>query len=225
MRNVRLIATGAVLFHLFLSSCSSGPSGPRVDLSEKVIVAFGNSITAGVGDTNYPSGSSGYPFRLEQMLLSTFPSVIILNRGVPGERTSSGVRRLNTILARENPDFVLILEGINNIQDGGTGMVSGIVADLESMVRAVKASGATPLIASILPTTGPHNFQNTAINTVNPLIASIAVAEEITFVDLNGAFRSQSDYTLLLNEDGLHPNSNGYNLIAEVWFNGLLGRM
>jgi lysophospholipase L1-like esterase len=41
-------------------------------------------------------------------------------------------------------------------------------------------------------------------------------------VDLNGAFLSTDDYTLLLTEDGLHPNSAGYEFMAETWETGLL---
>lgn len=219
-----IVAVLALLAPL-LVACSSGPSGPTIDFSDQVIVAFGDSITAGVGDDNFPGGAAGYPFRLEQMLQVSFPNAIVLNRGVPGERTPAGVRRINSVLARDNPDYVLILEGVNNIRDSGTSWAPGIVQDLESMVLAVKAAGATPLIASLTPTFGPHEFQMTTIEIVNPIIADIATREQITFVDLFTAFSGQEDLASLYIEDGLHPNSNGYVLMAQVWFDGLLGRL
>ena len=111
---------------IILASCSSGggPTAPRVDLSDRVIVAFGDSITSGQGDSSRPAG---YPYRLEQALLPGFPNVIVLNRGVPGERTYEGVRRIDTVLEYDRPDYVLILEGVNNINDSGTRFVDSIV--------------------------------------------------------------------------------------------------
>ncbi len=221
----RITVAALALLALFFSSCSSGPSGPSVDFSDQVIVAFGDSITAGVGDDSYPRGPSGYPIRLERMLQASFPNAIVLNRGVPGERTPAGARRINSVLARDNPDYVLILEGVNNIRDSGTSWVPGIVTDLESMVLAVKAAGATPLIASLTPTFGIHDFQMATIELVNPIIADIAARERIAFVDLFTTFSGHAAPKTLYIEDGLHPNSSGYDLMAQAWFDGLLGKL
>lgn len=214
---LKVFAAGLLI--LLLVSCSSGPTGPRIDLSNTVIVAFGNSITAGVGDTARPPG---YPFRLEQLLRASFPNVIVLNRGVPGERTEQGVRRIDRVLTYDQPDYVLILEGVNNI---GEDLLGTVAADMEVMVQKVKASGAVPLIASLTPTAGEHIGKMPGINGINPLIRDIASREQIAFVDLYGAFFSTLDYSLLLTEDGLHPNNGGYTLIADTWHKGLLGKL
>jgi len=209
----------AVLLLFLAASCSSGPTGPQIDLSNTVIVAFGNSITAGVGDTARPPG---YPYRLEQMLRAAFPNVIVLNRGVSGERTEQGVRRIDRVLTYDQPDYVLILEGVNNI---GEDLLETVAADLEVMVQKVKASGAIPLIASLTPTAGEHVGKMEGINGLNPLIRDIAAREQIVFVDLYTAFFSRPDYSLLLNDDGLHPNNGGYTLMADTWHAGLLGKL
>ena len=209
----------AVLLLFLAASCSSGPTGPQIDLSNTVIVAFGNSITAGVGDTARPPG---YPYRLEQMLRASFPNVIVLNRGVSGERTEQGVRRIDRVLTYDQPDYVLILEGVNNI---GEDLLETVAADLEVMVQKVKASGAIPLIASLTPTAGEHVGKMEGINGLNPLIHDIAAREQIVFVDLYTAFFSRPDYSLLLVDDGLHPNNGGYTLMADTWHAGLLGKL
>lgn len=215
-RQLKRIAV--LLVPLLLAACS-GPSGPKVDLSDKVIVAFGDSITVGVGDSARPSG---YPYRLEQMLAPSFPSVVVLNRGVEGERTQSGVSRLSRVLAREQPDIVLIMEGINNI---GPDPISSIAQDLLTMVQMVKADGAIPVIAALTPTSGSHQGKNGGVEALNILIRDIAVQEEIPFVDQYSAFTDTEDFTLLLNDDGLHPNSMGYQLMAETWLDGLLNQL
>ena len=205
------------------ASCSSGgPSGPSIDLDDKVIVAFGNSITAGVGDSNYPSSASGYPFRLEQLLKSSFPDVIVLNRGVPGEKTNDGERRLPAVLERDEPDFVLILEGVNDIQPGGATQEERIVRDLEAMVVEVKEYGAIPLIASLLPTKGKWDWRNEHIEVMNPMIEVMALRQQVPFVDLHAAFVAEEDYEALLTSDGLHPNDEGYRVMAETWYEVML---
>ena len=206
-----------VLLSLFLASCSSGPTGPpEPDLTEIVIVAFGNSITLGVGDERRPSG---YPYQLELLLSTSHPNAIVVNRGVAGERTNEGIRRLPKVLDRDGPDYVLILEGINDvsIQISST----AIVNNLEVMINLVKGSGAVPLLSTLLPT-DKAGFSITRIKTVNEGIRSLADRKEIVLVDNYAAFRDDEDFTLLLSDDDLHPNSLGYNLMAEMWFEGLL---
>jgi lysophospholipase L1-like esterase len=207
-----------LLVPLLLAACS-GPSGPRVDLSDQVIVAFGDSVTSGVGDS---ARLGGYPFRLEQMLAASFPNVVVRNQGVPGERTQFGVIRLSRVLAREQPDIVLIMEGINNV---ALDPLPSIAQDLLTMVQMVKASGAIPVIATLTPTTGSHIGKNGGVIALNALIANIAAQEDIPLVDLYTAFTDQPDFSLLLNEDGLHPNSMGYQLMAETWLDGLLNQL
>jgi lysophospholipase L1-like esterase len=216
------ILIALVLF--LVASCSSGggPTAPQVDFTNKVIVAFGNSITAGVGDTGYPSTAAGYPFRLEKLLKPLVPNVIVLNRGRPGEETNEGEMRLVSVLNRDQPDYVLILEGTNDIQDSGASEANRIVRDLEGMVREVKEFGAIPLIASLLPTKGRWAWRNEVISIINPQIQAMAVREGITFVDQHAAFVSDPDWKELLTDDDLHPNSDGYVIMAETWYEGLL---
>lgn len=212
----RLRAVCILVAVLMTASCSSGPSGPSIDLNDQVIVAFGNSITAGVGDSSRPPG---YPYKLEQILLGTWPNAIVLNRGVSGERTFQGAVRINRVLARDNPDYVLILEGVNNV---GQTSLSSVIWDLESMVQSVKAAGAIPLIASLTPTYGPHEAKMPGIEVLNPMILDLAIREEIVFVDQFGAFTNAGDYTALITSDGLHPNTAGYRLMADTWYQGFL---
>jgi lysophospholipase L1-like esterase len=209
-----------VLTLLFTLSCSGGPTGPTIDFNDQVIVAFGNSITSGVGDSRYPSSAAGYPFRLEQLLQASYPRAIVLNRGVRGELVEEGERRLSAVLGYDNPDFVLILEGVNNIPQDST---EHVARALERMVQMVEDFGAVPLIGSLTPTAGPRAFKNEGIELVNIMIRDIAVSHGIGFVDLHAAFLDEPDPEVLLDADGLHPNGEGYQVMAQAWFEGMLG--
>ena len=57
-----------------------------------------------------------YPFKLEQMLLERYPSqeIVVANEGKGGEDTQGGARRFPGLLDADNPEVLLLLEGINN---------------------------------------------------------------------------------------------------------------
>jgi len=111
---------------------------------------------------------------------------------------------------------------VNDIQDSGFAEANRIVRDLEGMVREVKEFGAVPLVASLLPTKGKWAWRNEVINYINPLIRDMAVREGVAFVDLHDAFMSEEDFKVLLSSDDLHPNSEGYVVLAQAWYEGLL---
>ena len=218
-----LFHVGALLLVFLLASCSgsSGPTGPSIDFDSQIVVAFGNSITLGVGDS--AAGSvRGYPFRLEQLLRARFPGALVINRGVAGERTRQGARRLPRVIAQDEPNFVLILEGVNDIENAGASWAATIIANLETMVMTVKAAEATPVIATLLPTFGPRAFKSETIILTNSLIRDLAAREDIVLVDLHERFSSEDDPESLFSSDGLHPTSEGYDIIAEAFHRGLL---
>jgi acyl-CoA thioesterase I len=74
------------------------PSGP--------IIAFGNSLTAGVG----ASPGQDYVSELERR-----GGVSIINAGVPGDTTADALARLNEDVLRYNPSTVIVFLGGNDI--------------------------------------------------------------------------------------------------------------
>ena len=208
-----------LLVPLLLAACS-GPSGPRVDLSDQVIVAFGDSVNfrrRGLRQARrvpLPTGADA------RGLLSQRRRP---ERGCPGGKNPIRGQSVSAgSWPIEQPDIVLIMEGINNVAQDP---LPSIAQDLLTMVQMVKADGAVPVIAALTPTSGPHQGKNGGVEALNVMIRDIAVQEDIPFVDQYTAFTDTDDFTLLLNDDGLHPNSMGYQLMADTWLDGLLNQL
>ena len=93
-------------FCLFLlQACSDTPS-LRYIPEEGVILAYGDSLTVGVG----ASESHSYPNILAQL-----SGRQVISSGVSGEQTSGGLKRLSAVLDEVNPDLMILLQGGNDI--------------------------------------------------------------------------------------------------------------
>jgi lysophospholipase L1-like esterase len=182
-------------------------------------VAFGDSIT-------YGAGFYGYPPRLEALILEKYGSAKVWNAGVGGEQTADGLARIDYILSGTNSKFLLLMEGTN---DAANLLVSIDTAafNLREMCRRTVAAGWTPLLATIPPRSDwvwfVPNYQ-ARITDLNARIRQIALDLNLILVDHFAAFFNYpaelGGYPALL-FDGLHPNSTGYQLMAETWFAGV----
>ena len=89
---------------LCLNSCADPELKPVP--KEGVILAFGDSLTAGYGADE----SKDYP-----SVLSELSGRTVINAGVSGETTDQGLERLPGVLSQAKPDLLILLEGGNDI--------------------------------------------------------------------------------------------------------------
>jgi len=101
-----------ILPSLLLALAVALPLAGAATGQELVLLAFGDSITEGYGDTSSQGG--GYPTRLERWLRQRGYDAFVENYGVGGETTSSGLSRIDSVLA-DGGDFLLLMEGTNDI--------------------------------------------------------------------------------------------------------------
>jgi len=178
---------------LFMAGCAGKPRIAPLP-ADAVIVAFGDSLTSGVGADSggtYPDG------------LSRLTGRRVINAGVPGEVTSDGLTRLPAILAAHRPALVILCHGGNDLlqrQDP-----AAIAANLQAMVRLIKASGADTILVAV-PKPGlslrPAAFYRR-------LAAQLRVPCDVqTLADI----LSQP----ALKSDTVHPNAQGYQMLAEA---------
>ena len=159
--------------------------------NNRVVVAFGDSLTAGYGA---PEGQS-YPDVLAQKI-----SRPVVNLGLSGELAVHAPARLEQVLA-ERPYMVLIEFGANDFMQQRSRQAA--VNAVAQIVDEVQAAGA---IAVIVDTGGPGMGEYTKA------YKEMAQEKGALFVPeiLDGIF-----YRPGLKSDGVHPNAAGYAKVAD----------
>jgi acyl-CoA thioesterase-1 len=173
--------------------------------AEPVVVALGDSLTAGLGVAAYEA----YPARLEARLRREGYAYRVVNAGVSGDTTAGGLRRVAWVL-RAHPAVVLVALGAN---DGLRGQPPpAIRANLEEIVRRLRAAGAGVLLAGMR---APSNYGAEYTRAFAALFPAVAREAGVAFVPF--PLEVITDRRLV-QADGLHPNAAGHQAIADrLW--------
>ena len=188
------------------------------------MMAFGDSITRGVGD-GFPVGAefdgtlptppseAGYPLRLENKL-----GISVSNQGVRGEFLSTiGIFRFSKTASNSNADYIIISEGAND-----TFLTASSIElrrDAQAIVNMTKALGKIPVILTIPSPCCGHSGSAPFIDSYNQEYRDLADLNQIPIADSAKAFAQTctGEECFLFNiPDGLHPNTKGYDAMAET---------
>lgn len=166
------------------------------------ILAFGDSLTAGLGLTP----DAAFPARLEAVLRSDGIDAKVINGGVSGETTAGGVARLDWALG-DRPDLVILELGANDALRGIDPHVA--YANLDKILARLKASGAKVLLTGML---APPNWGRDYQREFAAIFPTLADKYQVPLYPffLDGVATNPS----LNQPDGLHPNAEGAALIA-----------
>jgi lysophospholipase L1-like esterase len=196
-------------------------------LAKTKFVAFGDSITDGtvtLAPLVMLAGPETYPFKLEQMLLQRYPAqtVLVVEEGVGGETTPRGAMRLPSVLSAQQPEVMLLLEGINNINGLST---STQTTALRSMIEEAKRRNVQVIIATILPMLPSSRLYRSTtpgkIDELNREIINLSARYQTGLVDLFAFFDANQH---LMGGDGLHPSAEGQTRIAELFRDEIVRR-
>lgn len=159
-----------------------------------VILAFGDSLTFGTG----AAPGKSYPAVLEKLI-----SRKVVNAGIPGETTARGLARLPVLLDKHRPALLIICHGANDLIQG---MGERQAADnIREMIRLAGKHEAQVLLVGV-PYPGRFDTQP-------PFYATISGEFSIPFA------RDALSKVLIdpsLKSDFIHPNADGYRMIAEA---------
>jgi acyl-CoA thioesterase-1 len=211
------------------SSSSTASSQASADFdfgnnNSRKATAFGDSITFGFLDQKRRdfrlTTSNNYPNILQGRLQSLDPAWRVVNRGVGGEHSGEGAARLPSILRIDQPGFVLILEGTN---DAHQCMDSrALINNLASMVRAAQANKTIPIIGTIPPSFRNNPCADDIIAEVNTNIHSLAAASNIVVAEIFDGMNQRELFGISPDRDPIHPNEQGYRVMADIWFQAMM---
>lgn len=172
---------------------------------EAVILAFGDSLTAGY---QLPA-RQGFTGQLEAALRARGYRVRVLNAGVSGDTTSAGRARLGWVLKSQKtkPDLAIVELGANDMLRGIDPAVPR--ANLDAILAELRKRGIPVVLAGMgaSRTLGPDYVQ--AFDAIFPDLAKKHGAALYPFFLKGVAFEKA-----LLLPDGLHPNAKGVSVIV-----------
>lgn len=207
-----------LLIGILMSFCQKGkpvePASTNVSTSKKVevkevvpkIIFFGDSLTAGKGISPI---EKAYPGLIQKKLTQDGYSYSVINAGVSGDTTTSGLERLEWVIAQGVDIFVLEL-GANDSMRGVEPKV--VESNLKEIIHRVRAKNPNVKVLLVpmhtFPNMGPiyarkffQVYQNISSSENVPL--SLFILDKIAGVkELNQA-------------DGIHPTEKGHEIMAD----------
>ncbi len=174
--------------------------------SKPVILAFGDSLTAGY---MVPENES-YPERLQKLLKEKGYSHKVINAGVTGDTTAGGVRRINWLL-KHKPEIVILELGAN---DGLRGLpIEEMRKNLSKIIESCLDSGAQVLLAGMKI---PPNYGLEYTNEFEKSFSILAKKYNLPFIPF--FLEDVAAHRELTQPDGIHPVGKGYNHVTHtVW--------
>ena len=166
------------------------------------IVAFGDSLTAGLG----LSEKDAFPVKLEAALKAKGHDVEVINAGVSGDTASGGLARLDWSVP-DKVDAVILELGANDALRGVA--PSATRKALDDTIRRLQSRNIPVLLAGMQ---APRNMGADYIAAFDRIYPELAREHGVLFYPffLDGvAARSQ-----LNQRDGIHPTAEGVDVIV-----------
>lgn len=178
---------------LLLPGCKAVPNQPPLPVDAKVL-AFGDSLTFGTGVRPEES----YPVVLQSLINRE-----VINGGVPGETTAEGLKRLPIWLNEYEPKLLVLCHGANDLLRS---LGEEKAADnVRAMVKMARDRGIEVVLIAVpkfgLMRAPPAFYEEIATEFDIPIEKNI----------LDDIVRTRG-----LRSDTVHPNVEGYRLIAQA---------
>lgn len=185
-----------LVFSFFTTACNEQIPLPRLS-EDAVILAFGDSLTYGTG----ASSKNDYP-----SILSELTSLTVINEGIPGEISRNGIKRLPGLLDKYQPELLILIHGGNDI------------------LRKVSRKETAKNLGQMITEAKKRNISVIMLGVPKPGLFLLKSAE--IYVNIANEYQTPAGLEVLpevlgdnsLKSDPIHPNDDGYRLIAERIF-------
>lgn len=214
---IRQIAIGMIIILNF--SCNKQQEGRQQEQEQqdqeqeqeerKVILFFGNSLTAGYG----VEGSEAYPTLIQEKLDSLGYEYEVINAGVSGETTSGGLGRIDWVLEKKKVDIFVLELGAN---DGLRGISPNeTYSNLKKIIEKVQDQypDVEIILAGMMI---PPNMGQDYSDAFKNIFPRIAKEENIGLIPF--LLKDIGGIDSLNQSDRVHPNAKGHKIMARnVW--------
>jgi len=169
-----------------------------------VIVAFGDSLTAGHG----PAAEANYPLLLQRELDRRGLRYRVVNAGVGGDTTSGALERVGAVLDLK-PVMVIVEFGGN---DGLRGLpVATTRSNLDELITTLKRSGTQVVLAGM---TLPPNYGPDYIRQFEKIYKDLAKKHGVPLIPF--LLEGVGGNPKYMQSDGIHPNAEGNRKVAAL---------
>ena len=189
---------------LFVSFFFISLALPAFAAQRRVLVCFGDSITAGYG----LSHDEAYPAFLQKKLNAAGYHYKVVNHGVSGATTKDAVAELPEVL-KLHPEIVVVEFGGN---DGLRGLpLTETRSNLDRVLSAFEKAHVKVLLAGI---TLPPDYGPEYIRDFEQMFRALAVRHHATLEPM--LYRSLVHTPGTIQADGIHPTAKGSAIIADT---------
>jgi acyl-CoA thioesterase I len=180
-------------------------AGAPAIAADRLVLAFGDSLTAGYG----LKPGEGFAPQLEAALRRSGIPARVYNAGVSGDTTAQGRARLGFVLGslKAKPDLVILQLGANDMLRAID--PSQTEANLNAILTELKKRGIPVLIAGMLATPNLGKAYQTRFDPIYPKLAKAYRAPLYPFF-----MRGVTGNRALLLGDGLHPTAKGVAIVV-----------
>ena len=198
----------AVLFSLFslqsMAQDADSGAGLAAKNKAKTILVLGDSISAGFG---IPM-QQGWVALLSKELQRNDAKIQVINASISGDTTQGGVSRLPGLLAKHQPDLVIIELGGN---DGLRGTpIKLIKHNLTTLIQLSREAGSDILLAGMQI---PPNYGRKYTQSFREIFPTLAQQHNTLLVPfiLQKVVEKQG----LMQADGIHPTAEAQPLLLQ----------
>ena len=174
------------------------------NLHAKTVLFLGDSLTEGY----QLDKEDAFPFLIENQLKPKYPALKVINGGVSGATTASGLKRLNWYV-KANPDIIVIALGAN---DGLRGMnLKESEKNLSALIEKAQSKNIKVVLVGMKMPTNYGEPYRSQFEKLFPVLAKKYKLDLIPFL-LEGIGGNPK----LNLADGIHPNSEGHKIMAKT---------
>lgn len=190
---------------LFLQGNCNSAEAPQIATSNLKILIIGDSLTEGYGVKK----SQAFPALLEQLFIQDGLQVQVINGGISGSTTASGISRLKWF--NKSPaqyQYLILALGAN---DGLRGLsLEQTQHNLEQTITSAQQMHIEVVLAGMQM---PPNYGQDFQSKYQQIFRQLCQKWQLTCIDF--LLQDVAGVPKLNIEDGIHPNAEGHKIIAK----------